>query len=224
MTIKLLITEPGAGKSHWLRSHSASVYVDCTNRSHRTILCIIADALGQTYTSRASIDDLISIILAAPPATLALDNIDRTSSKLCYTILTLSQRHTILTTATLRRRIAPLIDRQAAILVPPPTYTTANIATIITTRYPDLPPNTARRIAALASTPAAALNIAASVRAGQPLPAPPTRSMYPIVLIASLAAIAYLRYYSDLHLSPMALAAITAAAFYIRRLLWRRTG
>jgi len=217
--IRLCFAPPGTGKSHWLDSQRADVRISCTNKSHRAVLTDIADALHLDYPSRASIDDLITLIMQAPPCTLALDDIDRTAARLCYTLLTLTTRHQILGTATDRKRIKPLLDRQAAIIVPPPP---APIADIVASRYPDLTPAQVRRIAALAHTPAAAIHIAASVRAGQPLPEPPTTSIYPVLLIVSLAALAFIRYYSAFDFSPAVLALISGVAFYVRRLLWRR--
>jgi len=220
MMIRLCLAGPGTGKSHWLATQRADVHVACTNKSHRAILCAIADNLRLEYPSRASIDNLIQLILSAPPCTIALDDIDRTSPKLCYTLLTLASRHTIVATATERRRIKPLLDRQAAIIVPLPP---APIAAIVATRYPDLSPAQIRRIAALAPTPAAALHIAESVRAGQPLPAPPTTSIYPVLLIGALAALVFIRHYSEFNFSPAVLALISGVAFYVRRLLWRHS-
>jgi hypothetical protein len=217
--IRLCLAPPGTGKSHWLESQRADVRISCTNKSHRSVLTDIADALHLDYPSRASIDDLITLIMQAPPCTLALDDIDRTAARLCYTLLTLTTRHQILGTATDRKRIKPLLDRQAAIIVPPPP---APIADIVASRYPDLTPAQVRRIAALAHTPAAALHIAESVHAGQPLPAPPAVSIYPVLLIVSLAALAFIRYYSAFDFSPAVLALISGVAFYVRRLLWRR--
>ena len=216
--IRLCLAPPGAGKSHWLAQQKADVRIACTNKSHRAILTAIADSLSLPYPSRASIDNLIQLILSAPPQTIGLDDVDRTSPKLCYTLLTLATRHQILATATERRRVKPLLDRQAAILVPPPP---APIADIIASRYPDLSPAQVRRIAALAHTPAAAIHIAESVRAGQPLPAPPTVSIFPILLIVSLAALVFIRHYFDF--SPAVLALISGVVFYVRRLLWRHS-
>ena len=215
--IRLCLAPPGTGKSHWLESQRADVRISCTNKSHRSVLTDIADALHLDYPSRASIDDLITLIMQAPPCTLALDDIDRTAARLCYTLLTLTTRHQILGTATDRKRIKPLLDRQAAIIVPPPP---APIADIVASRYPDLSPAQIKRIAALAHTPAAALHIAESVHAGQPLPAPPAVSIYPILLIVSLAALTFIRHSVDF--SPAVLALISGVAFYVRRLLWRR--
>jgi len=220
--IRLCIAPPGTGKSHWLESQRADVRVDCTHKSHRAVLCAIADSLHLDYPTRASIDDLIARVLGAPPCTIALDDIDRTATRLCYTLLTLANRHNIIATATAteRRRVKPLLDRQAAIIVPLPP---APIADIITNRYPDLSPAQVRRIAALAHTPAAAIHIAASVRAGQPLPAPPTTSIYPVLLIVSLAALAIIRYQYQSAVSPAVIALISGIAYYVRRLLWRHT-
>jgi len=193
------------------------VTVSCTNKSHRAILTTIADTLHLDYPSRASIDDLITLILHSPPCTIALDDIDRTAARLCYTLLTLTTRHNIISTATERKRVKPLLDRQAAIIVPLPP---APIADIVASRYPDLTPAQVRRITALAHTPAAALHIAESVHAGEPLPAPPAVSIYPVLLIVSLAAMTFIRHYYAF--SPAVLTLISGVAFYVRRLLWKR--
>jgi len=154
--IRLLIAGPGTGKSHWLQNQRAAITVPCTNKSHRGVLCAIADDMGITYQSRASIDDLVALVLGQAPTTIALDDVDRTSPKLCYTILSMASRHTVLATATDRKRIKPLLDRQAAIIVP---LSPAPIADIIAGRYPDLSPAQVRRIQQIASTPAAASRI-----------------------------------------------------------------
>ncbi|MBC7334819.1 MAG: hypothetical protein H5U01_00920 [Clostridia bacterium] len=190
----------------------------CANKSHRAVLAAIADGLHLEYPSRASIDDLISLILRAQSCTLALDDIDRIATRLCYSLLSLSTRHNIIATATECRRVKPLLDRQAAIIVPLPPVP---IAAIVADRYPDLSPTQVHRIAALAHTPAAALYVSESVHAGQPLPASPATSIYPVLLIVSLAALAFIRYYSAFDFSPAVLALISGVAFYVRRLLWR---
>lgn len=214
--IKLMLAQPGAGKSHWLAQQNANVVVDCTNKSHRAILCTIADTLGYQYPSRASIDDVLRIIAHAPAQSIALDNIDRTSVKICYTLLALSGRHQIYATATTRKRVTPLLDRQAAILVPPPAV---HIKNIISARYPNLTPRDIARIAQIASNPAAAINLAEAIQRGETqLPPPPAKSLYPLVLICALAILAYLRY-TDL-LSPVTLALVSGVALWIRRLLW----
>lgn len=217
--IKLLLAPAGTGKSYWLEQQAATVRVGCTNKSHRSILAAIADALGYTYPSRASIDDLLQIILAAPSTTIALDDIDRTAQKFCYSLITLSTRHTILATATEKRRIKVLLERQAAILVPLPAV---NIADVVASHYPDLPPHQVKRIATMTDNPAAAINIAQSIKSGQPLPQPPTQSLFPLVIILSLAALAFIRYYSHYSFSPVAIALIYGIAFYIRRILWKK--
>jgi len=215
--IRLLIAGPGSGKSHWLTSQRADVHISCTNKSHRAVLAAVADALRLTYPNRASIDDIISLILHAPPCTLALDDIDRTSPKLCYTLLTLTTHHSIIATATDRRRIRPLLDRQAAIIVPLPP---APIADIVATRYPDLSPAQLRRIQQIASTPAAALHIAESVRQGQPLPEPPSHDWTPLIALIALSLIYLIRYHAD---QPLLLATLLSAGYVVRRWMWRRT-
>lgn len=217
--IKLCLAGPGEGKTHWLRSQRAQILIPCTNKSHRSILAAVADNLNLAYPSRASIDELLSLILAAPSTSLAFDDIDRTAIKFCFSLLTLSTRHEIYCTATEKRRIKPLLDRQAAIIEPPPP---APIVEIVASRYPDLPPDKIRQIAALAQSPAAALNIAESIRHGAPLPTPPTQSLFPIVIILSLAALAFIRYYSNLELNPILLSALTGIAFLIRRIGWKK--
>ena len=215
--IRLCLAPPGAGKTHWLENQRADVTVPCTNKSHRAVLTAIADALHLDYPSRASIDDLITLIMQAPPCTLALDDIDRTATRLCYTLLTLATRHNILATATDRKRIKPLLDRQAAIIVPPPP---APIADIVASRYPDLTPAQVRRIAALAHTPSAALHIAESVHAGQPLPQPPSHDWTPLIALAALAIIYLIRYQTD---TPTIAAILLASGYVVRRWMWRRT-
>lgn len=217
--IRLCIAQPGAGKTHWLNAQRAQVLIACTNKSHRSILCAIADSLRIEYASRASIDDLLTLLLSAPATTIALDDIDRTSPKFAYSLLALSSKHEIYCTATEKRRIKPLMDRQAAILVPLPPVP---IAEIVASRYPDLPPAQIRRITAIATTPAAALNIAASIKHGAPLPAPPTTSIFPVLLILTLAGLAFIRYYSDFSFSPAVLALLSGIAYFIRRQLWKQ--
>jgi len=215
--IKLMIAGPGTGKSHWLKNQRADITVSCTHKSHRAILCAIADALNLDYPSRASIDDLIALILQAPPCTLALDDIDRTSPRIAYTMLSLASRHTILATATDRKRIRPLLDRQAAIIEQPPH---TDVRSILQERYPDLSPTDIRRIASMATTPAAALHIAESVRAGQPLPQASSHDWTPIIALIALAIIYLLRY---LHPDPTIAAILLAAGYVVRRWMWRRT-
>ena len=215
--IQLLLAGPGNGKSHWLQSRRAAITIPCTNKSHRAILTAIADALQITYQSRASIDDLTTLIMQAPPCTIALDDIDRTSPRIAYTLLTLTARHTILATATDRRRIRPLLDRQAAIVEQPPR---ADIPAILRARYPDLTPAQVRRIASIATTPSAAIHIADSVRAGQPLPAPPAHDWTPIIALAALAIIYLIRIQADM---PLISAILLATGYIVRRWMWRKT-
>ena len=215
--IRLCISSPGTGKTHWLASQRADVRISCTNKSHRAILCAIADDMGITYQSRASIDDLIALILGHAPTTIALDDIDRTSPRVAYTLLTLTTRHTILATATDQRRIRPLLDRQAAIIEQPPR---ADIPAILRARYPDLTPAQIRHITSIATTPAAAIHAAENLRAGQPLPQAPSHDWTPLIALMALATIHLIRYQSD---SPTALALLLAAGYVVRRWMWRRT-
>lgn len=215
--IHLCLAPPGTGKSHWLESQRADVRISCTNKSHRSILTDIADALHLDYPSRASIDDIIALILHSPPCTIALDDIDRTAARLCYTLLTLATRHNIISTATERKRVKPLLDRQAAIIVTPPP---APIADIVASRYPDLTPAQVRRITSIATTPAAALHIAESVHTGQPLPQAPSHDWTPLIALTALATIYLLRYQTN---TPIIAATLLAAGYVVRRWMWRHT-
>lgn len=215
--IRLLLSKPGTGKSHWLNQQKADAMIDCTNKSHRAVLATICDQLGYSYPSRASIDDLLQLILAAPPTAIALDNIDRTSQKLCYSLLTLSTRHEIIATATEKNRIKPLLERQAAILVPPPP---TKITEILAEHHPDLSPQEIRKIAALTDNPAAALNIAQSIRAGQPIPTPPSRDIKPLLFLFILSALYLLRWHNK---SEVIAALLLVSGYLIRRMIWRST-
>jgi len=215
--IHLCLAPPGTGKSHWLENQRADVRITCTNKSHRAALTAIADTLHLDYPSRASIDDLITLILHSPPCTIALDDIDRTSPKIAYTIMQLAARHTILATATDRRRIRPLLDRQAAIIETPPR---ADIRAILQDRYPDLSPAAIRRITSIATTPAAALHIAESVRAGQPLPQAPSHDWTPLIALLTLSLIYLLRTQAR---NPAIAAALLATGYIVRRWMWRKT-
>lgn len=214
--IRLLIAPPGNGKSHWLSRQKASARVDCTNKSHRAVLASIADQLGYEYPSRASIDDLIQLILAAPPTIIALDNIDRTSTKLCYSLLTLT-RHEIYCTATEKRRIKPLLERQAAILIPPPK---PNIAAIVAEHFPDLQPQIRHRIAKMTDNPAAAINIAHAIRNGEPLPTPPSQDIKPLLFLILLSSLYLLRWHNK---NEIIAATLLVAGYLIRRIIWRST-
>jgi hypothetical protein len=216
--IRLLITPAGAGKTHWLMSHNTAALADCTTLAHRAILLTIAEQLSITPSNRATIDDLVSIICAADTAAIALDNLDRTSPKLLYSLLSLSARHTIYATATDKRKCATLIDRAAAILIPIPP---APLADIIRAAYPDMPTSTVRRIVSTSSTPAQALHTAQSVLSGQPPPQMPATNIIPIVAIIMLAVITYIRRETDT--PPVTVALVSGIAYYIRRIFWRST-
>lgn len=212
--IHLCLSRAGTGKTYWLEQQRANILIDCTHKSHRSILAAIATAATLDFPARASIDDLVQLITAAPITTIALDNIDRTSPKLCYSLLTIAEKHTIYATATDRKRILVLLERNAAILLQPPA---ANIRAILAAHYPNLTSETVRHIASIAKTPAAALNLARAASAGtQPAPAP--TSIMPLIAIATLSIITLI---IRQHLNDAALAAAAiAAASLIRRKLW----
>lgn len=212
--MKLLIANAGAGKSHWLRQQSG-IYIDCTHKPHRAVLCAIADALGIDYPSRASIDDLISHICAAQPTSLLIDNIDRPAPRMCYSIIAIAAVHSVTATATDPRRVAIITDRAAAHIVPPPRV---DIAALIP---PDIPHRDAIRIRATAHTPAAAIAAVAAVRRGDPPPTPPPANATPIIALIALGIVYLLRYDAN---SPVIMALLLALGYVIRRFMWRRFG
>lgn len=213
--IKLMIAPAGTGKSYWLNSQNTNVTVDCTNKPHRAVLTAIADAMSIRYASRATIDTLVALIRSAPPTAIGVDNIDRTSGKLQYSLLAMTQ-HKIYATATEKRRVKILLDRQAAILITPPPV---KLSEIVKMHYPSLTEKEIARIAATTATPAAALHVAAAVVAGErSLPPPPSRSIYPVLIIVAIAGILLIR---STDIPAWQVALISGIAYYLRRLLWR---
>lgn len=210
--MKLMIAAAGAGKTHWLRSQHGE-YIDCTHKSHRAVLCSIADTLAVGYETRASIDDLITYICAAPPTPILLDNIDRPPPKLCYSLLTIAAHHDITATATDPRRVSIITDRAAAQIVPPPRV---DLTALIPA---DLPHRTAARIRATAHTPAAVTAAVAAARRGDPLPTPPPANATPIIALAVMGIIYLLRYDAS---SPVIMALLLAVGYVIRRIMWHR--
>lgn len=112
----------------------------------------------------------------------------------------------------------PILDRGIATILPP---LSPNIQAIVAEHYPDLSPTIRRRIAATAATPAAALQMAAAIRAGAPPPTQPTKSIAPIAIIITLAVTYLLRREADL--SPIWIAVIAAGGYALRRFFWRST-
>lgn len=215
--IRLLIASAGAGKTHWLQSEQPDVLIDCTLRSHRAVLCAIADSMGLTYPARATMDDLIRLITSSRKTTIGLDNIDRTSRKIAYTIMALAYHHDVACTATSRDRIMPLVDRQAAIMIEPPV---CDIPAMLRARYPTLSDADIRRIAQVATSPAAATHVAQATLAGMPVPSPPTVSAYPLVLVMIIGLVSYIRWQTDMPAYGVAM--VAGIAYYLRRQLWRQ--
>lgn len=216
MPLVLCLGKAGTGKTHWLQLQNAAVVVDCTNKSHRAVLCALADALGLEYPTRASIDDLLTLLTTQPPTTIALDNIDRAPIKACYSVLALARAHTVFATATDRKRIRPILDRHAARLVSPPP---CNLSQLLADRYPDLPPATRLAIAATAPSPAAAIAAADAARSGTPAPTPQPTSLLPLAVALAVGLVYLFRWHAD---NPLTYVALSAAAILVRRLLWRR--
>lgn len=209
--IYLAIAPAGWGKSHWLHTHGGAAVIDCTHASHKTILLACAN---DDTLSRASIAEIIAALTALPPTTIHLDNVDRTSPKIMYSLLTLSNAgHIIYATATERKKCAVITDRQAAVIIEIPR---PPLRAIIPA---DIPPRTAAKIAQLATTPAAIINLSAAARAGAPLPPPPATNIYPIIIIVTLAAIALWR--QSAHATPAIIALIGGTAYWLRRQLWK---
>jgi hypothetical protein len=216
MALVLCIGGSGTGKSYWLAGKRPDFIIPCTNKSHKAVLQAIATALGLQFSNRDSIDDLISSILAAPPARIGLDDVDRSPAiRLPYTLMNLATRHTILATATDKKRIRPILDRQAAILESPPT---CDLAELIRSRYPGLTPTQIRHITSIAQTPAAALNAASNLANGLPIPQPKATDMTILLVIGLLTILYLLRF--QLH-DPTLTAALIAVGYAIRRLIYR---
>lgn len=217
--IHLLLTPPGMGKTHWLSSHN--IVVDCTNTPHRATLTTLCDSEKIDYENRATIDDLLRLLLAAPPSTFAFDNIDRTSPKLLFSLLALSQTHSLYVTATNKKRVQVLIDRQSAILVPVPRVTSSQIKNIVKELYPELSLIQVEKITSIATTPASAVNLANAIASGEMknLPIPPSKSILPVLAIVIIAAMIFMRY--NYEFNPATLSLITALGFYLRRMLWK---
>jgi hypothetical protein len=215
--IYLLLANAGVGKSHWIKS-SHTKYIDCTTSPHRSVLVWMCNQLHIEVNSRSNIDDLLRLLLLAPSSTFALDNIDRTSPKLLYSLLSLSQHHIIYCTATSNTKIQVLIDRQSAILVPVPS---ANILQMLKEKYPSLSAQEIHKINSIASTPASASNIANAIIAGESknLPIPPSKSIMPVVAIVAITILLFVRY--NYTMTPIMYALIGACGYYARRLLWK---
>jgi hypothetical protein len=217
--IHLLLAKPGTGKTHWLSSHD--IVIDCTNTPHRAALVAVCERLALRYDNRATIDELLQVLLVTEPATLAFDNVDRTSPKFLFSLLSLSQVHSLYITATSKARIQVLIDRQSAILVDPPKIPADKLAQIVKEKYPALTSAQVMKITSVASTPAAAVNLANAIASGEMknLPVAPSKSILPILAIVAVTIMLFIRY--EYELTPAMYALLGALGYYARRLLWR---
>lgn len=217
--MRLLIAGPGEGKSYWLSQQQAEIFIDCTLLSHWHILEKIALEMNIEIPKRATIADILELIQQAQPAKIAFDNIDRAPAKFIFSILAMAEKHEILATATEKKRIRPILERRAAVIVPAPR---PDIRKILSEKFPDLPPEKISRISMTANTPGEAIQIAKAISEGQEIPQPQPRSLAPILIIVGLSAITFIRYYSNVELNPAILAALTGIAFLIRRLGWKK--
>jgi len=212
MTIRLLIAPAGTGKTHWLqKQNQIASMIDCTHPSHRQILINIASQLGLETDTRAQISDIIALIAAAPPAQIALDNIDRAAPRLMFSILEISKKHEIAATATRRDKCAALLDRAAAEIVELPK---PNLREIVTAVAPTLTPAQIRTALSHATTPAQATNAARAIAAGKTPPTPKTINLFPVIVLAFIFILYILRYE---HITPVFTALAAVALFLVRR-------
>lgn len=218
--IHMLIAKAGHGKTHWLSCHKT--VVDCTTTSHRAALVLLCESLDIGIENRATIEDLIRSICALPnKETFAFDNVDRTSPKFLYTLLELSKVHDVYITATEKKKVNILIDRQSAILHPTPVLPSSKIKEIVAEKYPALTNAQVEKITSLSSSPASAMNLANAIASGEMknLPIPPSKNILPLLAIVIIAVIAFIRYDADLN--PVTMSIITALGLYMRRMLWK---
>ena len=194
--------------------------LDLTFLSHRAALVALADAVGAEVPKRATLAALVQA-LRRHPSTARLDNIDRGGRKVLYSLVLLGAAGwEIYATATDRRRIAPLLERQAAILVP---YEPPNLADVVRGVWPEATPADIARILSLAKTPAAAANLARLAAAGEPLDAPPPpRSLYPLFTVAVIVLLALWKNAHAATLDYATLTAITLTLYWLRRRFYLR--
>jgi hypothetical protein len=216
----MLIAKPGHGKTHWLSHHKT--IVDCTTTSHRAALVLLCESLNIGIQNRATIEDLIrSICALQTKEVFAFDNVDRTSPKFLYTLLELSKVHDVYITATEKKKVNILIDRQSAILHPTPALPSSKIKEIVHEKFPTLTSGQVEKITSLSSSPASAMNLANAIDSGEMknLPIPPSKNILPLLAIVIIAVIAFIRYEAELN--PVTMSIITALGLYMRRVLWK---
>ena len=215
--LRLLIAPAGGGKTYWL-THAAPVdspLLDLTFTSHRQALIALAQAVGVEVPRRATIADLVAL-LKQHPGTARLDNLDRAGKKALFSVMALSEAGwDFWATASDRRRVAPVLERQAAQLVP---YNPPDMAAVVRSVWPEATSTDIARIRSLAKTPAAAANLARAAARGEPLTAtPPARSLYPLLTIAAIVLLALWREQHAATLDAALLTAITLTLYYLRR-------
>jgi len=220
--IRLLIAPAGGGKTWWLMHqapHDAPL-LDLTLTTHRQALVALADAVGVEIPRRATIADLVAL-LATCQAKARLDNIDRAGRKVLYSVMALAEAGwEIWATATDRRRVRVLLERQAAVLVP---YRSPDLADVIKTAWPEATAADIARIRSLAKTPAAAANLARLAAAGEPLNVPPpARSLYPMLSIGVIIALALWKQAHAEALDYATLTAVTLLMYWLRRRFYLR--
>jgi len=215
--IKLMIAPAGGGKTHWLthEAPSGAVLVDMTLTTHRQALVALAGAVGVEVPPRSTIAGLVAL-LAEHPAAARLDNLDRAGKKALFSVMLLSAAGwEIWATATERKRIAPLLDRQAATIMP---YTPPDLGEVVLATWPDATPAAVARIRSLAKTPAAAANLARLAAAGEPLNAPPpARNLYPLLSVAVIVLLALWKQQHEQSLDYATLTTVTLVLYWLRR-------
>ena len=215
--IRLLIAPAGGGKTFWI-THEApdgAVLVDMTLTTHRQTLVTLAGAVGVEVPPRSTIADMVAL-LAEHPAAARLDNLDRAGKKALYSVMALAAAGwDIWATATERKRIAPLLERQAAQLVP---YHPPDLGDVVLATWPQAMPADVARIRSLAKTPAAAANLARMAAAGEPLNAPPpARNLYPLLSVAVIVLLALWKQQHAQTLDYATLTTVTLVLYWLRR-------
>ncbi len=218
----LLLAPAGGGKTHWLRGlgDGHGPYLPLGLLTHRSMLLRLAEAVGVEPPRRATIADLVTL-LQDHPGRARLDDLDRIGRKALYSVLALSSSGWVFyATATDRRRVRPILERQAARLVP---YEPPDLATVIRATWPQATAADVARIRSLARTPAAAANLARLAAAGERLDAPPPpRSLYALLTVAVIVGLALWKQQHAATLDYATLTALTLTLYYLRRRFYLR--
>lgn len=217
----LLLAPPGGGKTYWLQQQAPeSPFLPLAHMSHRQALATLAEAQG-IESKRLTIWELVQA-LRERPGTARLDDLDQVGRKALYSFLALSSAGWVFyATGSDRKRLAPILERQAAILVP---YEPPDLAAVVRQAWPSAGPADVARILSLAKTPAAAANLARMAAAGAPLDAPPpARSLYPLVVIALIIGLALWKQQHADALDYATLTAVTMLLYWLRRRFYLRS-